>query len=252
MRTFETVIAFIGSGVLATAQTGSIQGTVANGQGSPIKGAVVSYHRLATYVSAAPQPFAAGQQSSAGTPRLAPGEIPIDRAVTTDALGGHKSGLLVAGTYTLCVDVPGQPYLDPCRWSTAPSASVSENRISTLNVVIQKGVYVRIRVNDPQRLLPSSEKHPLDFPHLTAGVFFGTGAFQAAQRSAVDSGGQDYSLAVPMRTPLTLWIFSRDVALSGDSGVTFSGTGAKVAFQADNGQDKQFTIGVVGPATTAN
>jgi hypothetical protein len=251
MRTLHIFMTIIAAAVSATAQTGSIQGTVRDSQGTPIKGAVVSYHRLPTYVSTAPQPFSTSQQSSAGTLHLVPGEVPVDRAVTTDAVGSHKTSGLSAGTYTMCVNVPGQRYLDPCQWSTAPSVTVSDNQTSTLNVVIRTGVFVRIRINDPQHLLPTSEQHPLDFPRLTAGVFFGTGAFNAAQRSTVDSTGQDYLLAIPVKTPLTLWISSRYVTLSA-GGMTSSPTSVTVAFQIDNGQDQQFTVNVIGSAPTSN
>jgi hypothetical protein len=52
-------------------------------------------------------------------------ETPVYRSQsTTDANGAFSLGSLPAGTYNICVQVPGSNYLDPCTWTTSPTSVV--------------------------------------------------------------------------------------------------------------------------------
>jgi hypothetical protein len=166
----------------------------------------------------------------------------------TDAKGGHSLQGLPPGTYIVCADTPAQPLLDPCKWEAGVAVQVNSGQTSVLNVPLQIGVFLQVRVNDPQHLLPASEKSPSDPPHLITGVFFGKGAFLAARRLASDAAGQTYQIAVPTASPLKLWLFSRHVALADDQGKPVPANGSQVPFQAAPGTNQVFAVTVTGPS----
>jgi hypothetical protein len=120
-----------------------------------------------------------------------------------------------------------------------------------LRIELKRGVFLKIRVNDPQRLLPVSGTNPLDFPHLIVGVVFGKGAFLSARRSGTDSNGHDYVMPVPSGVPLHIWLFSRRVTLADGQGKALSSPAAAIPFQATLGADQNFTFRVNGKAIGA-
>ncbi len=238
MRRYSIIlIVAISTGSAAFGQTGGISGTIASASGFPIAGATVTYRRLVNFLA----------NVGKGPPRLAPGEVHYGASAVTDAKGSHAAQGLPQGTYQVCVDVSGQPFLDPCKWSTPPSVQVKSGQTSVLTLSLRQGVFLQIRLNDPRSLLPTSVS-PADSPHIITGVIFGTGAFLAAQRASVDSGGQNYRMPIPSGTPLNLWLFSGHVSLADSQGKTVPATGSKMAFQAVAGADQVFTVNITGPA----
>jgi len=228
----------------AIAQTGGISGTVTSAvDGSPVPGATVIYHRLVNFLP--------NTGSSTSNPQLAPGEVYFSTSSTTDAKGGHSVDGLPPGTYQVCINSPNLPFLDPCKWGEAPLAIVAPAQISLLNIAAAPGVYLQVTINDVQGLLPTSESGLLDFPHLTVGVYFGSGAFLAARRSSVGTGIQTYSMAVPTGVPLNLWLISRYVYLSDSAGNALATNGAKIPFTASAGTNSAFTINVTGSIPAA-
>ena len=227
------------------AQTGGIQGTVTSVTpnpggppvaGGPVPGARVFYRRSPVYA-----PARAGS-----APQLAPGEVPFDTSVLADANGNHAASGLPAGDYVVCAAAPSQPFLDPCRWSRSPVVHVQSGAISNLDVLLERGVFLNVRINDPQGLLPTSAKTLFDPPHLIVGVVFGNGAFLASSGVSTDGGGQNYQIAVPTGVPLYLWLFSRHVSLADAQGKAFPLAGAAISFNAASGVDQSFTINVTG------
>jgi hypothetical protein len=76
------------------AQAGSLAGSVTDEGNSPIAGAFIIANRDAL-------PAASGRATSA-------------------AAGAFLVSGLPAGSYTVCVQVPGGGFLDTCEWSTTP------------------------------------------------------------------------------------------------------------------------------------
>ena len=84
----------------------------------------------------------------------------------------------------------------------------------------------------------------------------GPSFFQASRGSAAnDLGRVDDALgdqiAVPAGTPLRLWIFSRDVALSDVTGKAINTAGAAISFSGLAGVDQNFIFAVTGALAQA-
>jgi hypothetical protein len=241
IRRFVIVVGMLSS---AYAQSGGIQGTVTSlpaGGGSPASGAVISgahvyFRRVPVYAPA-----------KVGTrPQLAPGEVQFDISTSSDGNGKHKASGVPQGDYVACASVPGQPYLNPCQWSVSPVVHVQNGIVSDLDIKLERGVFLDVRVNDPQKLLPTSSNTLFDSPRLVVGVVFGNGAFLSVPLKSTDSAGRTYELAVPSGIPLRLWLFSQHVTLSDSRGKTLTSPSAAILFTAASGIDQTFTVNVTG------
>lgn len=233
-------LAILGLVGAAAAQNGGISGRVTStADGSPVSNAAVTYRRLVAYL---PNPG-----TSAVNPQLAPGEVYFSGSVSTDVNGNYSANALPPGSYQVCVDATSGPPLNPCLWGSAPLAVVAAANVAPLDVAVVPGVFLEVTINDPQGLLPASEISPLDFPHLIVGVYFGSGAFLAAQRTSAGTGTQTYSMPVPAGVPLNLWLQSRWVTLTDSSGNALSSSGARLPFVAAAGTPALFTVNVTGP-----
>lgn len=223
----------------APGATGSLQGSVTDPQGRPLAGAVVRYQSI-------PPSVAAGVRA---TP--APGETVAGGTVATDANGRFTLAGLPFAPHLLCASVPSAPYLDPCIWGQAVRTTVSAGATTSQALILVKGVYLNVRVNDPMRLLPQVVDGPWTPRKLLVGVVYGTGAYQGARNTAVDSAGRDYQLIIPAGKPFRLWLYSTDLALTDASGAAVTSPAGAVAFQASTGQDQNFTFTVAGPGSGA-
>lgn len=241
MRSMALAVLF-GSSLLK-AQTGGIQGMVTVvtpgiAGATAVSVAHVFYHRVVTFAPVKNVPT-----------QLAPGEVSFDSSAVADASGNHKITGLPAGTYVVCAKAPGQPFLDPCDWALAPSVPVTAGAVSTLNVQLQRGVYLDVRINDSQGLAVSSG-NLFSMPHLVVGVIFGTGAFLSAGLKSTDATGQSFEIAVPTGAPLKLWLYSQHVALADAQGKVLNSSGTALPFTASPGANQSFTINVTGKLTT--
>jgi hypothetical protein len=150
---------------------------------------------------------------------------------------------LPPGDYLLCASVPSAAYLDPCQWATPIRVTVSPNALTTQNIALAKGVFLKIRVNDPLGLLPQTLDGPMLGGKLAVGVNYANGAYVGAANTGVDGSGRDYQRIIPAGIPLNLWLFSGDVALADASGKPVNNSsGALIPFQATAGQDQVFTF----------
>ncbi len=218
---------------------GSLRGSVTDPQGLPLAGAEVRD------LSVAP-PGAAGRG-----PAPAQGETVVNGSVPADATGGFALTGLPAAAYLLCASVPSAPYLDPCTWGQAVRTAVSAGATTNQNLVLEKGVYLNVRVNDPVALLPQVIDGPWTPRKLLAGVAYGSGAYEGAPNIAVDSTGRNYQLIIPAGVPFSLWLYSTDVALADATGRAVAAPAAGIPFQASAGQDQTFKFTVLGPASHA-
>lgn len=231
---------FLASTVLlpacAFAQTppGAMVGSVRGEDGAPVAGAVVRYARTTRLV---------GPASRA---RLAPGEAVVQSRISSDANGAFSVSDLPAGEYLLCAEVSAAPFLDPCKWSTSPKITIAAGSVDRPALVLKRGVFLKVRVNDPKGLLPLMKSDPSRAPNLIIGVVFGSGAFLAAANTRADQSGRDYQMSIPTGVPLKLWVFSRHVTLTDAAGLAVDNSGGRIPFQAVPGQDQVFTLNVSG------
>jgi len=217
--------------------TGALQGSINDTQGQIVASAQIRYQRVALTVRVGSQTLPA------------PGEALVNGVVTADASGGFSVSSLPVGQYMLCASVPGAPYLDPCVWHRPVPITVSAAATSTPNLTLENGVFLTVRVNDPQHLLAQSLDGPLTPRKLLVGVLYANGAYQGAVNGGFDAAGRDYQLAIPTGMPFKLWLFTRDLALTDASGASVTTNGPQSSFQAAVGQDQLFTFTVAG--TTA-
>jgi hypothetical protein len=194
-------------GQSATA-VGALSGSASDVTGGKLAGAQVRYQRV---ISA----YVRGQN---GQPAPAPGQTVVNGEVTADANGAFNLPNLPVGDYLLCATVPNAPYLDPCQWAQSMRVTVNANAVSSVSLALAKGVYLKVRVNDPAGLLPQTIDGPMGGGKLVVGVNFANGAYLGAQNIGVDSGGRDYRMVIPTGMPLKLWMYGRDVSLTDASG----------------------------------
>ena len=177
---------------MAQTATGSIQGTVADARNNkPVAGAFVTAIR-------------------AGLP-------PFSQTAQTGADGSYELRSLPVGAYSVCVQVAGDGYLDPCQFGgTAQLINLSTGQQFTGSITKLKPASVlKIRLNDAGGLLAQTTKDGHE-PDLLIGVF-GSGpqrTFYPAHLAARDKAGSDYQVAVPLDTPLNLSAASNSLNLA--------------------------------------
>jgi hypothetical protein len=180
-----------------------------------------------------------------------PGEVIVNGAAITDAGGAFTVANLPAAVYVLCASVPLAPYLDPCVWGKPIHTTVSARATTEQNLILEKGVNLHVRVNDPDGLLPQVIDGPWTPRRLLVGIVYGTGAYEGVPNTAVDSGGHSYQLIVPTGMSFNLWLYSTDVALADAKGEPVMAPAAGVPFQTSAGQDQAFTFTVSRPPNSA-
>lgn len=219
------------SSLAATAQTGTgaIQGTVADASSNkPIAGAFVIAIR-------------------SGLP-------PVSQTAQSGADGSYQLQSLPAGAYSLCVQVPGDGYLDPCQFGgTAQLITLSAGQQSTGNVTKLKGASIlKVRLNDSAGFLAQTTKDGHE-PDLLIGVF-STGpqrTFYPAHLAGRDKAGSDYQVAVPVDTALVLSVASSSVKLADANGAAIPNNASQQGFQHATGDTNPpsfvFTVTGVNP-----
>ena len=180
-----------------------------------------------------------------------PGETVVTGAVSTDADGGFALAGMPPAVYLLCANVPSAPYIDPCIWRQSLRVTVPAGATAKQNLTLEKGVYLNVRINDPIGLLPQAVDGPWTPRKLLVGVKYGTGAYQGAANTTVDSAGRNYQLIVPAGMAFWLWLYSSDVALTDANAVPVVAPGAQIPFETVAAQNQSFTFTVSGPASHA-
>lgn len=120
--------------------------------------------------------------------------------------GAFSFKQLAPGTYTLCAQIPAtqaapsdDPFLDTCIWrdSTEPHIPLTAGQnVSNVALLVKRGKLLKIRVNDPQKLLPAQAGAGAG-PHLQLQI---TSASLTAHRiplTAQDANGRDFAIVIP-------------------------------------------------------
>ena len=171
---------------------------------------------------------------------------PLSRHIKSGGDGAFQILGLPAGKYTLCVQVTGDQYLDPCRWNGSPTTItlVSGQTASGIAVRLTAASVMRIQVQDAQKVL-SQKTRDGRRPELPVGVWGPKGLYHPAH--AAGSAG-NFQIAVPRDTVLKLHIASRDLKLGGDKGASLTANARQLAFQHTTGDltPKSFSFTVLG------
>ena len=136
--------------------TASIQGTVLDAK------------------SKKPIPAALVIASRAGAP-------PFSRHTKSGADGAFQIQGLATGTYSLCVQAPGDQYLDPCLWDPSPTtvSLATIQNVTGISLKVTAASLLSIQIQDGQKLLSQLTRDGRH-PDLTLGVWGPKGLFYPA------------------------------------------------------------------------
>ncbi len=175
------------------AQAGSLAGLVTDESNKPISGAFITAHRETL-------PIASGRARAA-------------------ANGTFQVNGLPAGSYTVCVQVPGSDFLDTCEWYILPlRVDVKAGQaVAGLKFKLHKGAIVHVRLNDPGKLLERSSTAKA-VPSVLMGVQTIRGLLRPVTLVSKDATGTTHAVTVPFDTALNFTVLSPQVSLSDEKG----------------------------------
>ncbi len=157
----------------------------------------------------------------------------VIRAIT-DSIGSYRFENVPTGFYRLCVYEAGD-YLDPCQWSRPAEAAVSAGTVS-LDIRLEQGVWVSVRVEDPQNLVAQHEARsvgrfvpPAGF--VTVSVAEASGRARPVPLTHRAERLLDYSALVPADAPLRLVVASDVFLLADAAGTPIDARGHSVALR---------------------
>jgi hypothetical protein len=213
--------------------TGSIQGTILDAK------------------TLKPVPAALVIASRAGAP-------PFTRNTKSGGDGAFQIQGLTGGNYSLCVQAPGDQYLDPCQWNGSPTGLrlVSAQAATGIKIALTPASVLDVQVRDAQKALSQLTKDGRH-PDLSVGVWGPRGMYYPARVVSTPPGTAgvqasiptySYRLAVPRDTALNFYIASHDLKLGDSNGVALPTNASQSAFQHATGDanPKSFTFTVLG------
>jgi len=165
---------------------------------------------------------------------------------------------LATGTYSLCVQVPGDQYLDPCLWDANPSTVnlATIQNVTGISLKVTAASVLNVQIQDKQNLLTQSTKDARH-PDLSIGVWGPRGLFYPAHRANGPAAAPpffgspatySYRLAVPRDITLQFHITSHDLKLGDAGGAALPANASQQAFQHATGDanPKSFAFTVLG------
>lgn len=183
---------------------------------------------------------------------------PLAKNTKSGGDGAFQIQGLTPGNYLVCVQAPGDQYLNPCEWNGSPAAVtlVSGQTAAGIKIALTPASVLNVQVNDAQKVLSQLTKDGRH-PDLTLGVWGPKGQYhpaRAASSPVAPAGPQasittyTYHLAVPRDTVLNFYIASHDLKLGDASGVALPANASQQAFQHATGDNnpKSFTFSVLG------
>lgn len=233
MLRFVAALALLSSAAVAQTGTGSIQGTVTDATSNkPITGAFVTTIR-------------------SGLP-------PVSQTTKSTTNGVFQLQNLPAGTYSLCVQIAGDGYLNPCDWgnnaptvagaNSALTVTLAAGQTSSGNLLkVQPGSVVQVRLQDTGQFLTQKTSAGYN-PDLALGVFGPKGVFYPAHTAVKDSSGATFQLTIPLNTAVTLHISSKALKLGTASATALPGNASEQVFQHNTGDatPTSFVFSVLG------
>jgi hypothetical protein len=160
-----------------------------------------------------------------------PGPVQFFDSTRSDGTFAFTS--LEPGTYKICAQAPGTPYVNECLWDLDPLLATVGTDVRSPEVVLRlkRGVPVDVRIEDPGNLLEASERER-GGAQILVGIIAPSGLFHPTRVSAKTGEGRSHSIVVPFDTSVKIAIRSRKVVLDdqdgnrvqqpGDSTISFS------------------------------
>jgi hypothetical protein len=156
---------------------------------------------------------------------------------------------LPAGSFTVCVQVPGGGFIDTCEWQILPlRVDVKAGQaVAGLKFKLQKGAILHVRLNDPGNLLsPSATAKTV--PQLLMGVHAARGLFRPATLVSRDTTGTTHAVTIPFDTAVNFTILSPQVSLADAKGAAIGLAATNVPVTVPSGTSPTpLTFYVIGP-----
>lgn len=182
---------------------------------------------------------------------VASGLPPFSKRTKSGGDGAFQLRNLPAGKFSLCVQVSGDRYLDPCQWNDSPNVVTlaSGQAVSGVLVKVDAASILYIQITDPQQFLSQKTKDGRR-PDLALGVTGPRGLSCPAHGGSRDGALVTYQLAVPRDTGLKLSIASHALKLGDANGVPLPANANQQAFQHATGDPnpKGFAFTILGLA----
>lgn len=185
-------------------KTAEIRGSVKLKDGSPLTSALVTARPV---------------------PKDGKFQTPTGASVLTAKDGSFRLTGLSGGVYHICVFSPKDETLDPCEWSeTPPQVEIpAGGAASALDVVVVRGVKLKLRVDDFAGLSPTRQKPRRD-AFLQPGVRSANGALHRCRLVSSDRTGHDYEVLVPRNAEVQVQIDSYNLQVVDQSGAAVTRT----------------------------
>jgi hypothetical protein len=116
---------------------------------------------------------------------------------------------LAEGRYTVCGQMLGSQWLNPCDWGKPPAPFwiPAASQTTKVSLVMVKGAVVPIRIDDPAQILLSTEAKTSG-AHLLIGTGNDAFFFLPATLKSQDSTGRNLESVIPVDVPMTLVVSS--------------------------------------------
>ncbi len=155
----------------------------------------------------------------------------------TDPTGTVSLSALPFGVYSVCVEPQDGMHVSPCQWTQPPTVHLTSQQSSgTLNLILQPGVPVDIRIDDPNSLL-------------SQGLDVGIATPQGHQHlipMVQDSSGANYRMIAPFGVAASVdLLFGSSLNLVDGSGNAYTPLASAAAFSfatTDAGATFRYTL----------
>jgi hypothetical protein len=211
---------------------------------------VCSYCWAQTSATLAVQVSVLGTDSPAGLVVVASLSVPDTAAgftgqrafaSVTNSAGRVSFTGLPFGVYSVCAEPRNGIFVEPCRWSTPNTVHLTSQHTSdTVLLLVQRGIPVDFRLDDPDGLLSS----PNSNHGLLVGVVTPLGPVILSP-TAQDSGGINYRVIAPPSVAGFMQVFTGSLRIVDNTGslVNFAAQAAAFNFApTDTGQFFRYTI----------
>ena len=173
---------------------------------------------------------------------------------TSPVTGAFQFSGLPPGTYRLCAQVPlmvyranEQQFTDSCLWpdKSAPTFSLTPGQVRKGAVAtLARGHMVKIRVNDPGKLLPPpSGKHA---GNALAVHIAGPSGVRFIPIVNSDAGGRDHGIVIPYNSPHKVAIQADSLQLQDERGRPISGLNPSDVKGLNGVSSTSFVVNVAG------
>ena len=184
---------------------GAIQGRVVDDKARPLAG---------FYIVATPQGPGGG----------------LTLTATTDANGAFVVSKAKPAVYTLCAQLAGSVYLDPCRWGKTPQVTVVAGQVAAAGTLaLAQGSILRVRVSDPTRKYMNAAT--AGAPGLMIGVMAPTSLFHALRLVSNTDTEKTFETAIPIGSAVQVAVHGGQFSLADEKGVALAAGAAVIPVQ---------------------